>query len=148
METLKKLHSNFIQMLIRKCGIEISKDTESYLVIKSIKEGYWRFYLSIEHIDSDKEFQNLQETHNYIDCKLNLLAVFSSFDEPFNYYGIDSRAFTNIPENFKNRIGRNYLIKKNNWYILPDIKILNNDNLDVFFKIDNNGIRKYQSTGS
>lgn len=144
MDTLKKLHKNYLDMLIRKAGIGVGEDTESYLVVKSLKDGYLRFYLDIEYFDSDTVLQNFQETQKYIGYKLKLLAFFSSFDDSFHYCGLDSRAFTSIPKNFKNRIGRNYSIQKNNWYILPNVEVYSNGNIDILYEIDKNGIRKYQ----
>ena len=58
METLEKLHNNFVKMLIRKCGIGIGEDTESYVIVKPKATGTIKFYADLtsnEVIHNKKE---------------------------------------------------------------------------------------------
>ena len=73
METLEKLHNNFVKMLIRKCGIGIGEDTESYVIVKPKTTGTIKFYADLT---SNEVIHNRKEK-SYIYYNYKLSALFT-----------------------------------------------------------------------
>ena len=144
METLEKLHNNFIRMLIRKCGIGIGEDTESYIIIKPKTTGTIKFYADLT---SNEVIHNKKEK-SYIYYNYKLSALFTSISDSVCYEGFNIHNYNFTPEHLRRIIDYNYALIKDSLYILPKIRIYNNDDIEFLFEIDKNGIRKYQPTGS
>lgn len=144
METLEKLHNNFIQILIRKCGIGIGEDTKSYVIIKPKATGTIKFYADLT---SNEVIRNMKK-NSYIYYNYKLSALFTSISDSACYEGFNIHDYNFTPEHLRRIIGHNYALIKDSIYVLPNIKIYNNDDLEFLFEIDDDGIRKYQPTDS
>lgn len=144
MEMLKKLHNEFVQMLIRKCGIGIGEDTKSYVIVKPKETGTIKFCLDM----ASNEPMSNKVVNKYIYYNFNLSALFTSISDSVCYDGFNIYSYDFTPEHLRRIIDHNYALIKDSLYVLPNVKIYNNDDLEFLFEIDDDGIRKYQSTGS
>lgn len=131
-------------MLIRKCGIGIGNNTKSYVIVKPKTTGTIKFCLDM----ASNESMSNKVVNKYIYYNFNLFAVFTSISDSVCYDGFNIYSYDSTPEHFRRIIDHNYALIKDSLYVLPNVKIYNNDSLEFLFEIDNNGIRKYQPTDS
>lgn len=148
METLQKLHREFIKMLIRKCGIGIGEDTEEYIIFRAKEIGVIRFFLDKFCVKPKDPCNNTYYVK--YDYELKLKAYFSSLYDTSYFDNICAQAYSSvfIPEEYLRRLDSTYHLARNHIYVLPNMPIYSNNNIEKLFIISKNGIRKYQSVDS
>lgn len=140
MENLAKFYNQFLQMLIRKSGIGIGEDTERYLIVKAKASGNLRFYLKKE--PAAPIFSSFSS-----DSMLTLVAVFFPYygHKNFDEYDHSFYSYSSIPSEHLQRIDRSFPLFRDKIYILPNVTIYSDGEIEELFETDENGIYKHKS---
>ena len=140
MENLAKFYNQFIQMLIRKSGIGIGEDTERYLIVKAKASGNLRFYLKKE--PAAPIFSSFSS-----DSMLTLVAVFFPYyrNKNFDEYEHSFYAYSSIPHEHLQRIDQSFPLFRDKIYVLPNVTIYSDGEIEELFETDENGIYKHKS---